>query len=240
MATELFARGWVGVRVEGTNYGPVLAQCQKHHFAPLWILDRGQEASVPGGIACEVGNECNAGCGPRWQKLSSADYTAWVLEAWPVLRAKGNVCYVGAANNTSPSGIQWTKEVLAKLPMHPDLRVSFHRYPDGDQNVTKPKKGYASLAAEDAAILDCVRGRRWAISEAGLVDCTTTSGFWFWKKTVMRTAVAGHRTQAARFRRLGADFYVYYQMQDEGGQTSGYGVRGNDGLWKATANLPTL
>jgi hypothetical protein len=161
-------------------------------------------------------------------------YAAWVLEAWPALLAKGNTVYVGAANNTSPSALAWTRDVLARLPTHPQLRVSFHRYPDPDQDVTKPKKGFKTLAEEDAAILACVQGRRWAISEAGLVDASGSTGWWFWRRRWERKAVDGHLAQAARFARLGADFYVVYQLQGE------YGIRTVGGQWKPAADLPTL
>jgi hypothetical protein len=239
-AEEMAARGWGRVRVEGTNYGPIMAQCQRNDLWPLWILARGQETDCPSGIDVEIGNEDNAGC-DKWPQLSSADYAAWVLEAWPVLLAKGCTVYVGAANNMSPSAHAWLREVLARLPVHPQLRVSCHRYPDGDQDVTKPKAGYKSLAAEEAAWLDVVRGRRWAITEAGLVDASGSTGWWFWRKRWTRKAVDGHRTQAARFRKMGADFYVVYQMQDgPPGSREQYGIRTVGGTWKAQADLPSL
>jgi hypothetical protein len=233
-AATIAAKGWGRVRVEGVRYDDVMAQCQKHTLWPLWILRRGQEATVPSGIDVEIGNECNAGCAPDWPKLTPAEYAAWVSAAAPSLLGRGNTVYVGAANNTSPAGIAWTRDVLALLPMHPRLRVSFHRYPDPDQDVSKPKKGYKTLADEDRAILDCVKGRRWALSEAGLVDATTRdwSSWKYFGKKHTRLAVDGHRWQAARFKRLGADFYVVYQMQGE------YGIRRPDGTWKQAADLP--
>lgn len=237
-AGEIARRGWGRVRVQGTDYGRIMAQCQKYEIWPLWILRRGEESTVPGGISCEIGNECNAGCEgtPPWPALSAADYAAWVLEAWPVLLAKGCTAYAGAANNTSPAGIAWTRDVLARLPFHPQLRVSFHRYPDPDQDVSKPKKGHKSIAAEDAAILDCVKGRRWGILEAGLLDVIYRdwSSWRYFGKKRTRLALAGHLDQAARFKRLGADAYVVYQVQGE------FGVRNADGTWKLTADLPRL
>jgi hypothetical protein len=52
--------------------------------------------------------------------------------------------------------------------------------------------------------------------------------------------VDGHRAQAARFKRLGAEYYVVYQIQSAPNPNDGeqYGIRSADGTWKATANLP--
>jgi hypothetical protein len=243
-AAEIAARGWGRVRVEGTDYARVMDQCQTYDLWPLWILDRHEEYGCPSGIDVEIGNEQNDGCGPKWPRLSPAQYAAWVMDAWPTLRDKGCVVYVGAANNTSVPGLAWTADVLSRLrdehgqPLyHPNLRVSIHRYPmHDDQKPAMPQKGHATIAAEDAAILACVRGRRWAISEAGLLDVQYRDwGSWrYFGKQRWRRAVDGHRWQAARFRRLGADYYVVYQLQGE------YGVRTADGQWKPAADLPSL
>ena len=239
-AATIAAKGWGRVRVEGTRYDELMAQCQKYSLWPLWILRRGQEATVPSGIDVEIGNECNAGCAPDWPKMTPTEYAAWVSEAAPSLLGRGNTVYVGAANNTSPSGIEWTRDVLARLTDLPQLRVSFHRYPDPDQDPLKPKKGYRTLADEDAAILDCVKGRRWAISEAGLVDVTYRdwSSWKYFGKRRTRLAVDGHRTQAARFKRLGADWYCVYQLNSSA--TEHYGIRRLDETWTASADLPGL
>ena len=246
-AAEIASRGWGRVRVEGTDYAAVMAQCQRHELWPLWILDRGEHLTCPSGIDVEIGNECNDGCAREpgrapWPKLSPADYAAWVLEAWPTLLAAGCTVYCGAANNTSVPGLAWTREVLARLPFHPQLRVSFHRYPMNgtNQRPDVPQKGHHSMAAEDAAILDCVRGRRWAITEAGLVDATYRDwGSWkYFGKKRATTAVDGHRWQAARFQRMGADFYCVYQLNSSA--TEHYGVRRLDGTWTASAALPSL
>lgn len=235
-AVLLSAKGWGRVRVEGTAYDAVMAQCQRHGLQPLWVVRPGQEADVPSGIAVELGNEMNAGCegNPPWERLSSSDYAAWVLRVYEGLINRGCTVYVGGANNTSGSGLQWTREVLAHLPYMPGLRVSFHRYPDGDQDPQKPKTPWHSMAEEDAALLDVVRGRKWGISEAGLLDYQKTSGWWFWRKTVTRKAVDGHRWQAERFKRLGAEFLICYQLQGS------YGIRRSDGTWTAVADLPAL
>ena len=244
-AAEIAARGWGRVRVEGTNYAPIMAQCQKYDLWPLWILDRGEHLTCPSGIDVEIGNEHNAGCTREpgrapWPKLAPIDYAAWVLEAWPTLLAAGCTVYVGAANNTSVSALAWTRDVLARLPYHPQLRVSFHRYPGGDQRPDVPQKGHSNIAAEDAAILDVVKGRRWAISEAGLTDTSFRdwSSWRYFGKRRTRLAVDGHRWQAARFKRLGAEFYCVYQLNSSA--TEHYGIRTPDGLWLAAANLPTL
>jgi hypothetical protein len=244
-ATGITTRKWRGIRVEGTNYDDVLAQCQQYGWRPLWILHRGEEHTVPGGIEVEVGNECNAGCegDPPWPKLTPAEYVAWVKEVWGVLEAKGNTVYVGAINNTSPGALAWLREVLAALPRHPRLRVSLHRYADADQDVTTPKKGHRSIEEEDRAIVSCVNGRGFGISEAGLIDATYRdwSSWKFFGKKRVRRAFDGHRWQAERFRKLGADFYVVYQMHDGNGPgwINNLGILRFDGVtWKDTANLP--
>lgn len=242
-AWDLEARTWTGVRVEHQDYTTILGQCHRHGFRPLWILRPDEEQGCPREIDVELGNEPDIGCSgnPPWPKMTSDAYAAWVLKAWPTLCAKGCTVYVGAISNPYPGTLNWLKAVLAQLPIHDRLRVSLHRYPDGDQDPTVPKKGYSSLAAENAAILATVAGRKWAVSEAGLTDYTWTTGFWFWKKSHTRLAVDSHRLQAQRFKALGVDFYVVYQLNDDPNpRNPQYGVRTVAGAWKATSTLPTL
>jgi hypothetical protein len=209
-------------------------QCRRRGFRPLWILDRGEHLTCPSNVDVEIGNECNDGC-DKWPKLTPKEYADWVLEAWPHLLAKNCIVYVGAANNTSVPALAWTKDVLSRLPVHPNLRGSIHRYMMNpkDQRPDVPQKDHASIPAENAAILDCFRGRRWGLSETGIMDVEYrdwSSWRYFGKKRV-RLAVDGHRWQAKRFKDLGADFYVVYQIHGEYGQFV-------NGKWSATSNLP--
>ena len=240
-AAELQRRQWKGVRVEGTNYAVVMDQCRRYGFRPIWILNRGEHKTCPGNIDVCVGNENNDGCGDKWPRLTAKDYSDWVLDAWPTLRDKGCIVYAGEANNTSVSGLAWTKDVLSRLPFHPQLRGSIHRYMmhPKDQRPEVPQKGHASIAAEDAAILDCFRGRQFGLTETGIMDVQYRSWSWdkYFGKVRWRLAVDGHLWQAKRFKRLGATMIVVYQIHSGGDDLYGVFV---DGQWNAAANLPTL
>jgi hypothetical protein len=234
--------GWGRGRVEHGDFDFVREQYLARGITPLWILRPGEESGVPEASMVEVGNENCAGCAPDWERMEPRDYAAWALRVWETLIERSCTVYVGAINNPSPSALAWLTEVLRHLPKHDQLRVSLHRYSDPDMDVTKPKRGHRTLAAEDAAILRAVDGRRWAITEAGLVDAWYTTGFWWWKQARLRKALDGHRWQAQRFLRLGADFYTVYQLHD--GPTTAFidqcGIMDRNGVVKETATLPLL
>jgi hypothetical protein len=236
---DLVNFGWTRFRVEGDQYDAVMAQCRKYDRVPLWTIFPAQREAVPDGIDIEIGNENNAGC-DKWPQLTAAQYRQWVLDCLPVLWAKGCTVWVGAINNMSPDAHAWLREVLLGLPFDQRLGVTGHRYCDPDMDVTKPKKGYKSLAAEEAAWLDVVKGRRWGWSECGLVDASGTSGFWFWKKHWTRKAIDGHRAQAARVKRMGGEFYTVWQINDGPNSdfTNHCGIRTMNGQWKDTAKVP--
>lgn len=244
-AAGLVLRDWGGVRVEGTNYGAIMAQCQRHALWPLWILDRGEHLTVPGGIDCEIGNECNAGIG-KWPRLSPQEYSAWVREAAPVLRAKGCQVYIGALNNQSKEAMNWLRDVLALIP--PDerrrLRLSTHYYLDPDMDTSKPKHGFKTLAEQDAYWIATTQGLPWAHTEGGIVDASYRdwSSWRYFGKKRERKAVDGHRALARRLRLLGCEFYTVFQVND--GPGDGFdnrcGIRTVGGQWKPTADLPRL
>jgi hypothetical protein len=238
-AAELQRRKWAGVRVEGTNYDVVMDQCRRYNLRPLWILDRGEHKACPGHIDVSLGNEQNDGCGKKWPKLTPREYSDWVLDAWPTLRDKGCVVYVGEANNTSVSGLAWTREVLSRLPFHPQLRLGIHRYPKNpkDQRPETPQDGHRTIAEENAAILDVARGRTIGLTEAGLMDVQFRSWAFdrYFGKRRWRLAVDGHRYQAKRFLDLGSMVYVVYQIHSGGDDLYGQFVSGK---WSATSNLP--
>lgn len=239
----LLARGWGRVRVEHEDFARVKAQCEPRGIAPLFILRPGEEDRVPEATMCELGNECNAGCAPDWERMTPRAYADWALRAWEILLPRSCTLYVGAINNLSPSALAWLREVLSYLPTHDQLRVSAHRYSDPDGDVTHAKKGFRSLAAENRAWLDVVAGRHWAITEAGLVDAyyRDWSSWKYFGKRRLRTAADGHRWQATRFLDLGADFYTVYQLHDGAGTDwiDRLGIRAQSGAWKEPlASLP--
>jgi hypothetical protein len=236
-AADIAAQGWGRVRVEGTDYASVLAQCQRQSLWPIWVLKSAEEAAaVPGGIDVELLNE------PNLAGYSPARYQAWAWSVLPALFAKGCTVYAGCVSNQSKADHAWLKAALTGLPIA--VRASGHRYPDSDQDPNRPKAGYGNRSDELRGWRDAIGGRRFAITEIGFHTAPYSTGWWLWKKRGQRTDEDVLRfliRECGIWKAAGADFSIVYQLQDGpgAGWIDRYGVRTAAGQWKTAAALPS-
>ena len=236
-AKTIAAKGWMRVRVEGTDYVRVNEQCARAGLKPLWILKTPEEVQlVPPGSEVEILNEPNF-------TMSPSAYQALVRSWLPALEAKNCIIYAGCVSNQSKADHAWIHAALSGLPAH--IRASGHRYPGTNQDPNIAKKGYTNRAAELAGWLSAINGRKFAMTEIGFHSAPWTTGWWFWRKRGQRTdgeILAFLHAEYTRYLTAGAEFVITYQLNDGPSPSylDHYGIRTLDGVWKPQADLPHL
>jgi len=204
----------------------------------------------------ELENEPDIGFPGRRGPIHPNEYRVLMAEAASVAQAYGVILYVGAITNPiiheDKRGLRYLGSVMGAVDYFPDVRVSLHWYRHGKGQDVHPQ--FTSLDHELDEFKRVIGPRAWACSETG--DSTAleewTTGFWFWKKRhraqlsdIQVAARAIERYE--RFKRHGADFMVWYQLND-GPQWAterldAYGIRyyGDHGIggphWKPVAGI---
>jgi len=179
--------------------------------------------------------------------LNEPDLTGW---AWRDYAANVNaVCtavdgrhrvWAGSLSNLTPSRLGWLQRVIGSIPV--SVGITVHRYPKNGADDAAPQEGFKSRDAEIEWLKTIIEGRRWGCSEFGYHTGPQRRGHLWWTERWHWTdaqVAAFTQRDLRRWEAWGAEFAVYYQVNDGsgGGPIDRYGVRRLDGTWKPVAKV---
>jgi hypothetical protein len=238
---ELPAFGWEMIRVPATTESPDFTR-----RAAKDVLDAGFRAftvcyalsdleAAPEYTDVDWGNEPNSTVDRYY---TPAQYLATLPEVIAICERRHLRLWVGSINNLSREGLDYLAAIMPGVPL--DVGLSPHRYPHGfGMKFETPHPGFASRAAEVAALKTIIGSRRWGIGEVGYHQARETAGFLCRKKSCRLgdTDVQDRmRREFAFWRDQGADFCCWYQLLDGERDivAERYGIR-RGSTWKPQA-----
>lgn len=196
-------------------------------------------------VLYELENEPDIGF-PRRPPIPASRYRNMVLDAASTARAGGVSLYVGAISNPLQQErgrrLRYLGEIMSGLDHYPEVGVTMHWYRHGRGQDAHP--GFRTLDDEVAAFRSVIGARPWGCSETGDhtgQQCWRT-GWWRFGRTRCEQfdddAVKERaQTRQRLFEQHGADFSVWYQLNDGPEATNSYGIRRQNGMWKPAAHM---
>jgi PKD repeat protein len=246
---QLRRRGWWMARVGVSLTDPaetaaIIAEVTDAGLVPLVIARPQDVLTLPWirGLRVELGNEPDIGSPPSTPRMSPAAYVAWVEPALEAAKARRYALYTGGISNITPVAVGWLCSVLPYLP--PWIGVCYHRYKQSPGDTAKtPRNGYASRAAEFAALKAVTGSRPLICSEFGWgTGAYRQRVWWFWTRTRRLTeqdVLTRTRDELALLASQQIDAGIVYQIGDgpPGIERDYFGIRRFDGTWKPVADV---